>query len=576
MENSVRLQHPFPNIGGLVLIFSVFPNNQLVLKELCIFSVILLLFAVIEAKGEEQNKDFTLPRAEESGNNLSTMGSLFVKKILLKGNTVYSSSELSHITQAYENRTISAEMLQELRLALTSYYVDHGYINSGVVIPDQKVEAGVVHLWVMEGRLSKALVTGTRTLDKGYIRQGLDQVILTGERPLNVFVLQQNLRLLEDDPHINTLHARVIPGRKKGEAMLHIKVEEAPRHTAVLHMDNHGSPGTGSMGAEVELNHGSLSGRGDDIFAAYRKTKGVDNCRLKYTLPVNRRQTKLTVQLDRSRTRVVSEPFSSLDITGESGGESLVLNHLFHRSLSTDFSAGVQMERRFSKTFYQGRNFSYGDGAVEGESRVSVLRFIQQWQHRTLNQVVAFGSTLSFGVDCLGATFSDREPDGSFFSWFGQFHWMRRVSLFDSRISLRLFAQMTDDPLLSMEKLVLGGGETLRGYREDSFSGDQGGAASLEWQILVGRLPISRISTNSTDGSIYLIPFFDYGRLSNINRKIHDPGRVYSAGMGVRWKVGKGLQAELFWGKALNPVERERDYDIQDDGVHFRVTAKLL
>lgn len=577
-----------------------FPNNPPVLARLYIFSVILILFAVTGAGAEgsgvipptdthkeetkadthkeetKKNEAFSLPTAGGSGDHLSSMGALFVKKIVLSGNTVFSGADLTKITGAYENRSVDAETLQALRLALTAYYVDHGYINSGVVIPDQKIEKGVVNLSVIEGRLSGTVITGNRMLGEAYIRDRLDRAILAGEKPLNVFLLQRDLKLLKDDPHIDTLHARVVPGKRKGTALLQLKVEEAPRSSVVLDMDNHNSPGTGSIGGELSLNYRSLFGRGDDIFAAYRKTEGVDNCRLEYTLPVNRLKTMLIFEIDRSWTRVVSEPFSSLDITGESGGESLWLNHPFYRSLSTDFSAGLKIERRFSKTFYQGRDFSYGEGAADGESRVAVLRFTQQWRHRTLDQAAAFDSTFSFGFDGLGATFSGREPDGRFFSWFGQFQWIRRLSFVDSQLSLKVFAQLADDPLLSMEKFVLGGADTVRGYREDSISGDQGIAASLEWQIPVGRLQIPRISSRSTDGSIYLVPFFDYGSVSNRKKGADDPDAIYSAGIGARWKAGKRLYAELFWGKALNPVERDRDHDIQDDGIHFRITAELL
>ncbi len=540
------------------------------LKGKCIGGLFLVVFIT------ENVLAFSLPRVGPPDGNLSAMDSLFVNKIVLSGNTVFSHADLGNVTGAYENRVISAEMLQSLRLALTRMYVDQGYINSGVVIPDQQIEEGVVRLSVIEGKLGGTSITGNHMLKDGYIKDRLDRAILTGEKPLNVFVLQRNLKLLKDDPHIDALHGRVVPGKRKGEAFLHLEVDESPRRSVVLNMDNHGSPETGSTGGELTLNYRSLLGMGDDLYAAYLKTKGVDSCRLKYTLPVNRLQTSLTAEIDRSWTRVVAEPFSVLDITGESGGESLFLNHPFYRSLSTDFSAGLKIERRFSRTFYQGKDFSYGDGAVDGESRVTVLRFIQQWRHRTLDQAAGFDSTFSLGVDGLGATFSGKEPDGRFFFWFGQFQWIKRLSFADSQLSVRLLAQIADDPLLSMEKFVMGGARTVRGYREDSLSGDQGAAGSLEWQMPVGRLQIPRISTESTDGTLYLVPFFDWASAVNRKKGADDPGDLFSVGIGIRWKAGKRLNAELFWGKPLTSIERERDHDLQDEGIHFRITMELL
>ncbi|MCP4117366.1 MAG: ShlB/FhaC/HecB family hemolysin secretion/activation protein [Desulfobacteraceae bacterium] len=540
------------------------------LKGFCLWGLFLAVLIT------ENVLAFSLPRIDPLHGNLSAMDSLFVNKIVLSGNTVFSDAELGKVTGAYENRAVSAEMLQSLRLALTRMYVDQGYVNSGVVIPDQRIKEGVVRLSVIEGKLGGTSITGNHMLRDGYIKDRLDRAILTGDTPLNVFVLQRNLKLLKDDPHINVLHGRVVPGKRKGEAFLHLEVEESPRHSVVLDLNNHGSPGTGSTGGELSMNYRSLLGMGDDLYAAYLKTEGVDSCRLKYTLPVNRLQTSLTAEIDRSRTRVVAEPFSFLDITGESGGESLFLNHPFYRSLSTDFSAGLKIERRFSRTFYQGRDFSHGDGAVDGESRVLVLRFIQQWRHRTLDQAAGFDSTFSFGVDGPGATFSGKEPDARFFSWFGQFQWIKRLSFADSQVSVRLLAQLADDPLLSMEKFVMGGARTVRGYREDSLSGDQGAAASLEWQVPVGRFRIPGISTASTDGILSIVPFFDWAIADNRKKGADDPGNLCSVGIGARWKAGKRLHAEVFWGKPLTSIERVGDHDLQDEGIHFRITMELF
>ncbi len=530
----------------------------------------------VHGRGGSPAGRFSLPPVDLPDKSLSTMEALHLKRILLSGNTVFSDEDLRPITGKYVNREVGAERLQALRLALTRFYVDQGYINSGVVIPDQKVENGTVRLSVIEGRLGDVVITGNRMLENGFILNRLNRGMLKGEKPLNMVALQRDLKLLKEDPHIDTLHARVVPGGKRGEAVLHLKVVEVPRHRVVFRVDNHGSPGTGSIGGELTLDYRSLFGRGDDLFAEYGKTEGSDTVRLEYTLPLGRPETSLSMGIDRSWTRVVSEPFSVLDITGRSGGEFLFLNHRFYRSLASDFSAGLKIERRFSRSYYAGRDFSYAEGAVNGESAVAVARFIQQWRYRTLGQAAAFYSTFSFGFDGLGATFSGREPDGRFFSWFGQFQWIKRISLLDSRLSLRLIAQVSDDPLFSMEKLVVGGASTVRGYREESLSGDQGLAASLEWEIPVGKIRIPRISTRAGDGIVSIVPFFDYGVVDNRRRGAGDSEEIYSAGMGIRWKVGKRLRAELFWGEALNPVERKGEYDIQDDGIHFKITSELL
>ena len=73
---------------------------------------------------------------------LSRRERVFVRRFELIGNTVFSTAELAVVTAPYENRTLTAEELQEARRQLTLYYVERGYLNSGAVIPDQQVEEG--------------------------------------------------------------------------------------------------------------------------------------------------------------------------------------------------------------------------------------------------------------------------------------------------------------------------------------------------------------------------------------------------------------------------------------------------
>jgi hemolysin activation/secretion protein len=65
---------------------------------------------------------------------------------------------------------LTTEDLEALRLALTHLYVEHGYITSGAIIPDQTVTDGVITLDLIEGRLHDIEVAGQRWFRSGYFR----------------------------------------------------------------------------------------------------------------------------------------------------------------------------------------------------------------------------------------------------------------------------------------------------------------------------------------------------------------------------------------------------------------------
>ena len=69
---------------------------------------------------------------------------VLVKDIELRGNTVFTHEQLSEVTAPYTNRAPTTEDIEALRLALTLYYINRGYVTSGAVVPDQDLASDVL------------------------------------------------------------------------------------------------------------------------------------------------------------------------------------------------------------------------------------------------------------------------------------------------------------------------------------------------------------------------------------------------------------------------------------------------
>jgi hemolysin activation/secretion protein len=74
---------------------------------------------------------------------------IFVKEVRLTGNSAFTPDELAEVTAPYTNRDLTAEDLESLRLALTMYYVNRGYVTSGALIPEQTVADGILDLQIV-------------------------------------------------------------------------------------------------------------------------------------------------------------------------------------------------------------------------------------------------------------------------------------------------------------------------------------------------------------------------------------------------------------------------------------------
>lgn len=135
--------------------------------------------------------------------------------------------------------------------------------------------------------------------------------------------------------------------------------------------------------------------------------------------------------------------------------------------------------------------------------------------------------------------------------------------------------RLTDDPMLSSEQFALGGQGTVRGYRENQLTRDNGVATSLEWRIDVGHWLLPGIYSDADAGSLQLVPFVDYGNGWNARGDTPDPRDLASVGIGLRWS-SRHLSAQVYWAEALDRVESTGEEDsLQDDGVHFQFAFTL-
>ena len=92
-------------------------------------------------------------------------------------------------------------------------------------------------------------------------------------------------------------------------------------------------------------------------------------------------------------------------------------------------------------------------------------------------------SLFSVGTGLFEATSRPApEAEGRFFSWLGQ---VQQVQLLGSNQLLIVQAnvQLNPDSLLPSQLFVLGGGQSVRGYRQNVSAGDNGFRLSIEDQI---------------------------------------------------------------------------------------------
>jgi hemolysin activation/secretion protein len=565
----VWMVDPAPGFGGPATLLSGIPAMR---KAGYLRWIWLIVFGLSGCLVRPQELGLP-PLPAENGPPAAVSRPFIVRQFEFTGNRLRTSRELAETVQTYTNRPLDLIELEAARLALTRHYIDHGYINSGAVIEQPPGPDGIVVVRIIEGNLTAVNLQGNHWLSQGFYQR---RAFANGGRPLNVDTLRETLQLWREYYPVEQVNAELKPGATPGQATLDVKVKEKFPFHAGLEYANDKPPSTGAEQIDGLWRAESLTGRADPLALNYGIARasgplmnrahelGLDDLSARYALPFTPHDTTIGLQYARGSASVLEAPFDRLDIESASDSYGVTLTQPCVRTTGQDFWLSLSMERKSNRTWLLGVPYSFAEGAVEGKTVATALRFAGQYIRRSPRHVFAQRLTLSTGLDALDATLHPSGPSGRFISLLGQMQYTRRLGQSRSELVLLLAGQYSPDPLLTLEQLAIGGANTVRGYRENTMIRDFGYAATFEV-----RLPVWK---NQEDRPrIQLAPFLSHGAGWNNSRESPSPHDIASAGIGLILTPVKQIEGAIYWGHAFREI-RSSNYNLQDDGIHFRLS----
>jgi hemolysin activation/secretion protein len=497
-----------------------------------------------------------------------------IKKIVISGGTVFPQEELNSIANEFvkpsEINELTLSDLERLRDLITLKYIRKGYVTSGAVI--ESIHDGVVRIQIHEGVLDEINVKTDGRLKERYIKKRLNPA---KEGVVNEDKIAEILQILKQNPRIHRIKAELKPGVERGFSVLDVNVFEAKPYRMTFQFDNLEPPSVGSYRGLLNFSHLNISGYGDSLNAVVRYTKGLRGLYAMYEVPLNALGTTVDIHADLSTADVIEEPFDQLDIEGESETFGFTITQRLYRRLTTKFDHWFDVfligDKRRSQSFLFGQGFPFTEGASEdGESKVTVMRIGQNWTYRTGQQAFALRNTISIGLDLFDATINENTDtaDGQFLVYLGQAQYAWRFP-FQGKIGqliARGDVQLADSPLLSLEKIGVGGFGTVRGYRQNEFVRDNALIGSVELRLPVYDYKSSRFE---------LVPFFDIGRVWNENATSEETETISGAGLGLNLTIGDRASAFLYWSHAFDDILQPSEYNLQDDGIYFQLAVSF-
>ncbi len=530
----------------------------------------------IETPRERPELPLPAPPAR-SEHQLSSTLKIHVKKINLSGHSVFSHEQLAPIIAPYQGRDINTADLFALRNALTQHYIQAGYINSGALIPDQNVEDGVIDILIVEGTLTQVIVHNDNWLDESYVR---NRLTLGNEHVLNIHQLRERIKILQQDRLVERINAELSPGANPGESRLTVQVEESRLFDVGISFNNHRSPSIGELHGEMSASAYNVSGYGDALTTRFSLTEGLDRLFADYSIPLTAYDTRLRLYYEQNDAHIIEQPFDLLSIQSINRHYGLSLSQPVYFSPRHSLYNVITLEHRKSTVTFQlpgSPRQPFPSVTDDGITETTALRFLQEWSHRSANHVLAFRSTLNWGVDVTPLLVSgSRINDEHYFSWQAQFQWLQRLGSSNIQFLFRADTQLTPDSLLPMEKFSIGGAQNVRGYRENQLIRDYGVMSSVELRVPVFKLPLPWLSDSPADGSVQLAAFYDFGwGENNLKLSADVAHHVSSAGFGLRWSPAAKIHSEIYYAFPLRNIDNVDNTSLQDQGISFSLSVDV-
>lgn len=514
-----------------------------------------------------EDQDNVLPEPTPTETPLPTDSSqkFLVNKIEIVGSTVLTEAEIQELVSPLEGNEITLEELKQVADTITQTYLERGYITSRAFVPDQTAENGIVAINVIEGILESVQVEGNNRLKESYISS---RIFLGASIPLNTANLEDQLRLLRLNPLFENIEASLRAGSEIGKSVLLVRIEEANPFVNNFTVDNLSPPSVGSERVGATLGWRNVTGNGDDILGSVYVSDGDSQVYdFSYRLPVNAMNGTLQLRVAPNRNGIIQDEFKDLDIRGQSQLYELSFRQPLVRSPREEFALSVAFAHQRGQTFTFEGPTPFGFGPNEdGISRTSVIKFGQDYIRRDVQGAWSVRSQFTLGTGWLDATINpDPIPDGRFVSWTGQLQRVQRLGS-NNVLIVQGDLQLTPNSLLSSQQFVMGGGSSLRGYRQNVRSGDNGFRFSVE-----DRITLVRNSTNFP--VLQVAPFMDMGNVWNHNDNpnlLSDQTFLVGLGTGVLWQVIPGLNLRLDYALPLVSLEDKGD-NLQDQAFYFTV-----
>ncbi|MFI8223161.1 ShlB/FhaC/HecB family hemolysin secretion/activation protein [Pseudomonas sp. NPDC085632] len=399
-----------------------------------------------------------------------------IKDIELKGADSLSERDKTRLLKPYIGECLGVPQLNELLKVITDHYIEKGLVTSRAYLPQQDLSTGHLQVLVVEGKLEGMKGAENSQLSARELAMAFPGK--TGEL-VNLREIEQMVDQLNRLPS-NQAKMELAPGQNVGgSAVLVTNTPQKPWRVG-LSRNNDGQRSTGEQQWGTTFDWDSPLGLADqlslrgghDAMTDHQHTS--NNAMLNYSLPWGWWTFSYTYSQSEYRSQIAANLYNFKQ-TGDSENHQLRAERVIHRDAvsKTSLSAGL--------SYLRTNNFIEDSKLKLSSNRISEAQFGFNHGRRVGSAFVNFDAGMQEGIGAFDAQGSHDpgpgEPNARYRKYTATLSYLQPFKLWGESFSFSslMTGQRSEDVLFSPQRTSLGGSSSIRGYKDQSLSGDSGG-----------------------------------------------------------------------------------------------------
>lgn len=500
---------------------------------------------------KDDGNDVAIPKTELKLPERSQKGAptVQVTNVTISQSKVFSDDELGKFKSLVQNKSVTAEDLNNLIYLIDTQYRKKNFITAKAYIPAATLKGGTLHIELLEAKIGKIIIEKNKYNRTFFLRSSLTQK--EGE-VLNIETLQNDLRRFNSISTGIKLTARLKAGVAYGTTDIVLSADESFPVHLIPALDNFGRSESGLERMGFTMATDNVFGVQDRLTSSISLSRGSFAPFVDYNLPVNNKGTRIGASYMHGNTNIIDGDYKDFNINSKIDTYSMYVTHpLIEKEkfslsgiVSANYKNATSTISDFEYTNLHSKSLSAG---VNGKYYVK-------------DGMLYFSNMITNGyVDdsVTGANDFFVKYNGSLFY----------VRYFKNGIILngRAGIQAMPGNIPFLEQFQIGGISTVRGYAESLFLGQSAYYASLEALFPIPflpeqvTLPINRETkkTLKIRENIKFATFFDNGGVFRYDESVSNNNYLSSVGCGLRIALSKYLTARLYWGFGLRTIQGE-------------------